>query len=49
MKKFVLKPFKPAASLDQAGAVEVWVSLRQAIDKIHSQELSQLSFEELYR
>lgn len=49
VKKFVLRPYKQVSTLDQAGAVEVWVSLRRAIDKIHSQELSQLSFEELYR
>ena len=48
-KKFVLKPYKPALILDQAKAVELWLKLQNAIGRIHSQEASQLSFEELYR
>ncbi len=47
-KKFVLKAFK-TMSLDQHQAVELWLKLQQAITRIHSQEESQLSFEELYR
>lgn len=48
-KKFVLKPFKPSASMDQHGAVEVFGKLQQAILKIYAEEQSSLSYEELYR
>ncbi len=48
-KKFVLKPYKTSLVLDQHQAVELWLKLQQAIGRIHNQEASQLSFEELYR
>jgi hypothetical protein len=48
-RKFVLKPYKPSQTLDQHPAVELWLKLQSAIGRIHSQEASQLSFEELYR
>jgi hypothetical protein len=49
MKKFVLKPWKTAQSLDKTQAVELWLKLRSAIERIYNQEVSQLLFEELYR
>lgn len=49
MKPFVLKPWKAAATLDQQQAVDLWLKLRGAIDRIHRREVSELSFEELYR
>jgi len=49
MKKFVLKPWKTAQSLDKPQAVELWLKLRSAIERIYNQEVSQLLFEELYR
>lgn len=47
--KFVLKPFKPTASVDQARAVEIWSKLQHAFGKIYKGEASSLSYEELYR
>lgn len=47
--KFVLKPYKPTASVDQARAVEIWSKLQHAFGKIYKGEASSLSYEELYR
>jgi len=48
-KKFVLKPWKTSLALDQTQAVDLWLKLRSAIERIYNQEVSQLLFEELYR
>lgn len=48
-KKFVLKPYKPATSMDHHAAVETFAKLQSAINKIYNQEQSSLSYEELYR
>lgn len=48
-KKFVIKPFKPQRPLDNDTAQQRWRLLQRAIDQIHQQNASSLSFEELYR
>jgi len=48
-KKFVLKPWKATQALDQRQALDLWLKLRAAIERIHNREVSQLLFEELYR
>jgi hypothetical protein len=48
-KKFVIKPFRSHCQMDAMQAKEIWSGLARAIDEIHNQDASKLSFEELYR
>ena len=48
-KKFIIRPFKPNAMMDDAKASLVWGKLQVAIGEIHNKNASALSFEELYR
>lgn len=48
-KKFVIKQYKQPMTMDREAAQRTWHSLRDAIDQIHRQDASSLSFEELYR
>ena len=48
-KKIVIKPFRPNVSMNKEQAQKIWEALAHAIQEIHNQNSSQLSFEELYR
>ena len=48
-KKFVIKNFKSAVTMDNVQAKKVWESLQLAIHEIYNKNASTLSFEELYR
>ena len=48
-KKFVIKNFKSAVTMDNIQAKKVWESLQVAIYEIYNKNASTLSFEELYR
>lgn len=44
-----IKPLRTYTQIDRCSAIEIWLSLRQAIDEIHNRNASCLSFEDLYR
>ena len=46
-RKFVVKPFAPAAALAPRTASGLWATLRTALDKIFRHEMAALSFAEL--
>ena len=48
-KKFVIKPFRPQNQWNRQKAEATLAALRKAIQEIHNQNASLLSFEELYR
>ena len=48
-KKVVIKPWRPQSQWNRAKAEQTMEALRQAINEIHNQNASLLSFEELYR
>ena len=48
-KKLVIKPFKPLGGANKEKAEVIWASLSVAIDQIFSRNVSNLSFEVLYR
>lgn len=48
-QKFVIKPFQPGIIWNRDQAVNTWNALKDAINEIHNQNASALSFEELYR
>ena len=48
-QKFVIQPFKHSQQMDEDYANKTWKTLHNAIQEIHRQNASGLSFEELYR
>jgi cullin 3 len=47
--KFVIPPFRQSQAMDEDYANRTWQTLHNAIQEIHRQNASGLSFEELYR
>ena len=48
-QKFIIQPFKHSQQMDEDYANKTWKTLHNAIQEIHRQNASGLSFEELYR